>query len=1775
MRTHSPAWKLATRFSIVVFLLISGTRSFAQEFPTLEWAKSFGTNPSYDIARSITTDASGNVFSAGGFRNTVDFDPSTGVFNLTAVGFDNRGPYMLKLDPDGNFLWAKTFTSTNTCFMGAITNDASGNLYVTGSFDGTVDFDPGPGTFNITNTGSFDSNFICKLDANGNFLWATNTTSNNSQAIASIAVDATQNVYTLGHFRGTVDFDPGTGISSLTPFGQWDVYLTKTGPSGNFISVQRLGGTDFDFGGSIGIDAAGNVYLSGVFQGTADFDPGAGTSNMTSTGLRDIFVVKLASNGSFIWAKRLGEAATDELGMAIKTDASGNIYGTGLYSGTWDFDPSLSFFNLTSSGGTDFYLLKLNANGDFVWAKSTGSSTHDDRVTDLAIDPTGVYATGYFNGTADFDPGSGTFTVTASNDSYILKLDLNGNFVWVAPSGDYGASDPKIITIDAAGNIFATGGFIAPLDADPDPCTEVGLLTGLIYLQKLSIGVAGGSCSPPTITSFTPTSGTFGTTVTITGTNFSIIPANNGVEFNGISANVTSSAATSITCEVPAGATTGLITVTVGGQSDTSTNDFTVTGSTITITTQPTSATVCDGTIVTFTTAATGTTNIIYQWQIEDSDGDWIDVINGGGYSGATTPVLTVNTSSNFGEGTYQCLVSGDFASNVDTNDVFLDIAPNAPFISDVVNCGPGAVTVNASGGTNGQYRWYTQASGGTAIPGEVNGIFTTPFLTSTTVYYVAINNGVCEGPRSDVQVAISTCQPQPGLVWAQGMGVGTMANGTNGGNTVLIDADGNLLVCGSFQGTIDFDNGPGTVNLTAGGTDSFLLKMTPSGTLLWAKGIGGPGSGSDGVSEMSIDGTGNIYMSFTFNGTADFDPGPGVASLTSTLSSPANKSDLAVAKYDRDGNFIWVRRIGGNNDERSGGLKADAAGNVYITGQFRGTTNFNGSFPRTALGANSTDVLFAKMDTNGTFIWAGSIGSPLATAANLFSDGGSAIDIDGTGNVYVSGRVYGPNTTVDFDPGTGTAPQAIIDQAGFVLKLDNIGVYQTHYIVEGAAGNVVSIDGSNNVYFTGAFTGTVDIDPGPGVFNVTGDGANYITKLNSSGNFVWGKVLNPGGFGVNPSVSIGGIVFDAVGDLHVTGYNTAGATDFDLGTLVEARGLNGLFVLNPFVWKLNSNGDFNWVTTMRRISGSFATASIASVAVSTTGDIFTTGNFARNVDLDPGLCEFGVTNLNGSDIFISRLSPAQPNVCIAQQPTNVSACSNDIVTFTTSATETGGAFYQWQKLNTITSLFENIGNGGGYSGATASTLTINTAANFGAGEYRCKVSGTSTVGAFSNSATLSFTTSATPQATGASGCAGASVTLIATGGSDGQYRWYTVSTGGTSIAGEVNSTFTTTVLNTTTTYYVAISNGTCESARATAIATINSPPAAPVTTGANFCGGGTVTLSASGGAAGEYRWYTVAIGGTAISGEVNSTLVTPVLTNTTTYYVSISNGTCESARTAVIATLTTTPAPTATGASGCPASVVTLTASGGTNGQYNWYTVATGGTAIAGATNNTYEIASLTNTSTFYVSLTISGCESTRTAVTATLLSTGCAPVITTQTLTTQIEGKIEINLQSFITTPGTLDPTSVKVVTQPASGAIASITNFLLIIDYKGKPFSGKETIIIEACNTNGLCAQQTFTIEVAGDVIVFNAVSPNGDGKNEFLVLQYIESISPKNQVSIYNRWGDEVFSISDYDNKTRVFAGLGTSGSKLPSGTYFYKITLIDTSKTLTGFFSLKY
>jgi gliding motility-associated-like protein len=496
---------------------------------------------------------------------------------------------------------------------------------------------------------------------------------------------------------------------------------------------------------------------------------------------------------------------------------------------------------------------------------------------------------------------------------------------------------------------------------------------------------------------------------------------------------------------------------------------------------------------------------------------------------------------------------------------------------------------------------------------------------------------------------------------------------------------------------------------------------------------------------------------------------------------------------------------------------------------------------------------------------------------------------------------------------------------------------------------------------------------------------------------------------------------------------------------------------------------------------------------------------------------------------------------------------------------------------------------------------------------------------------------------------------LTASGGTDGNYRWYEEATNGTAISGAINSIYTTPALTGTTTYYVSIDNGTCESTRTPVVATINDATTGPSVTAAARCGFGTVTLTALGGSAGNYRWYDVVTGGTAITGETNSTYTTPALTNTTTYYVSIDNGTCESGRTAVAATVNTIPAaPSVTAGSRCGPGTVTLTTGGGTNGEYRWYDVSTGGTALAGETASAFTTPSLTTTTQYFAALNNGACESTRVSVDATINNVpaqpaitasgpttfctggsvtlsapaastytwstgaitqqitvnspgvysvsitainGCTsqasnsitvaiqncptnqpPTITTTPLATETGGSISFNLVSLLADPdNNLDISTLRIVTQPQSGAKAFIdASGNLDIDYSNIAFSGKDRLVIGVCDMEASCVQQELIIEVTSEVLVYNALSPNGDGMNDTFIIQYIDIIpeTQRNKVTIFNRWGDVVSETENYDNKDRVFKGFNKSGNEVPSGTYYYKIEFSSGRATKMGYLLLK-
>lgn len=471
----------------VIILQLIGLLANSQT-SIFEWAKQWG-EISNDNGQSIVSDDSGNIYIVGDFQGTVDFDPGPGTYYLTGVG--SWDVFISKLDALGNFVWAKQIGTATAENGRAITIDIMGNVYITGFFTGTADFNPGSGVYNVSSYG-LDDIFILKLDASGNFVWVKQIGGISFDQSKSIITDLNGNVYTCGKFYGTTDFDPSASTYNLTPFGSWDIFISKLDSLGNFVWAKKIGGTNLEIVNSIVADSFGSIYSVGYFGGTADFDPSIGTYNLTAAGVsKDIFLLKLDSFGNFVWVKQMG-GGNNDYGYSAFLDGVGNIYTSGYFFDTCDFDPGVGIYNLNSAGVADVFISKLDQAGNFVWAKQIGGLANEIGYS-IAVDNFGdVYTLGCFAGTADFDPNLGVFNLSSlglgDDDVFVSKLDSSGNFVWAIQMGGLTEDRGYSIDVDISGNIYSTGLFSDTGDFDPN--SGVFNLTSIgqqdVFIHKMS-----------------------------------------------------------------------------------------------------------------------------------------------------------------------------------------------------------------------------------------------------------------------------------------------------------------------------------------------------------------------------------------------------------------------------------------------------------------------------------------------------------------------------------------------------------------------------------------------------------------------------------------------------------------------------------------------------------------------------------------------------------------------------------------------------------------------------------------------------------------------------------------------------------------------------------------------------------------------------------------------------------------------------------------------------------------------------------------------------------------------------------------------------------------------------------------------------------------------------------------------------------------------------------------------------------------------------------------
>ena len=364
----------------------------------------------------------------------------------------------------------KGTSSSDISDLNVVKVNANGTMFVAGAFRGTVDFDPDPGnTVNRTSNGSDWDIFIAKYNSDGELPNSTSVITSgdvSSQYITDLVISG-QSFYVTGVVAGSSSFATGVALPANTVVsnGNIDILIAKFDEGLTNIWAHTIGGASIDFGSGIAVDNSGNLYITGEFQGTANFDPsGSGTAKtLTAPGSNgDIFIAKYNPDGELIWAHNIGGNFADA-GYALEIDQSNNIYVTGTFNGSVDFDPGPGTTTIQSNPTVkSVFIAKYTSAGNLVWAKSIiGAET----ASDLSINSSGDIAiTGYFQvNNSDFDPGPGEALLPYTDnlpDGYVAVYDNSGNYKWAKSIGGPNSSleIPERVAFAADGSVLVSGG---------------------------------------------------------------------------------------------------------------------------------------------------------------------------------------------------------------------------------------------------------------------------------------------------------------------------------------------------------------------------------------------------------------------------------------------------------------------------------------------------------------------------------------------------------------------------------------------------------------------------------------------------------------------------------------------------------------------------------------------------------------------------------------------------------------------------------------------------------------------------------------------------------------------------------------------------------------------------------------------------------------------------------------------------------------------------------------------------------------------------------------------------------------------------------------------------------------------------------------------------------------------------------------------------------------------------------------------------------------------
>lgn len=1740
-----------------------------------KWVDDIGGS-GQSIPAQVKTDKQNNIYITGIFQGTVDFDPTAGVYNLTSNGgsFDT---YVAKYNATGGLIWAVAIGGSGLDQVNDLALDRNGNVTVIGQYDSSVmDADPGPGAFNLNNNGGNDA-FIVRLDSNGKFTWAKSVGGGATDYGDRVSTDSNGNVIAVLKYQATVT----VGGQTYTSQGTFNGLIVKYDASGNVLWIINLADPGDCEARAVTVDANDNIIVSGNFSGNDNFNPLGSPYSLNGNG-SSMFLAKYTPAGNLTWATSVGGDAVNS-NIYLCVNSSNDIFLDGPFSSQLSFNSGKTSVNPT--GSQDLFLAKYKSDGTFQWVKDVGgtsASVYNYGI--VASQDDNIYISGFFSGSVDFD-SSPTSTAFVSDhgyqDLFFAKYDSDGNYKWAFNVGNQSCNQTlgRNLAVDGNNDVLLVGSFCSTVNFDASKCTTYPLTAqSNIRDSFLAKYVQSAPTAASQITAFSVPQQSapavidqtkLQITLTVpTGTNISaLVPSI--TTSSGVTLKPASGTAQNFTSPVS-------YTLTASCSSLNYTVNVVFTSAVL----PPSNPTVCATSGNDGTTNINGSINTYFPAQ-----GNLVLSAGTNSIKLAAVPPKDAYGNS-FGTA---AIKSGDLLLIIQMQDAAINFSNSTLYGAGNANSGSDGLggTGFSNLGNSGKFEYVTATddvplTGGILTfkgSGASNGAVYTYTNAAPTATLGKRSFQIIRLPQYSNLKLSSNISPPP-------------FNGSAGG-IIAFNVAGNM----DFNGyTVDvsgrgFRGGYSLIKVTQGVNLNDLYVANSDDNR-----VSGKGEGVAGTPRYMWDGYNQVDN--TVEGLPGGSGGRG---------APANAGG--------GGNDVNAGGGGGGNGGSGGvggwGYEVDPG--TFPNGGRPGSVTYTGAVDNTRLimgggggGGHANDALTGVKGGVGGGIVLISAGSVTGNGTILANGGDGAPGTygghpDGSGGGGAGGTVIvkltnpdptamltihatgGKGGNTENDPGgSGVQPHGpgggggggiilyaissgtvITDVSGGKSGKTNSGIGTAHNAADGSAGaaDVLTIaslppylQGSGSTCYPILVT-TMNVTT-PGLVKHPGDTVNFIIKITntaSGGNAGGVQAYSSFAAGINFSSATARYTGAASGPAILTNQGSSNIPvlgDFNIpagdSVIIDLVAT----LVCPASGTYNSNAEAVYLDPTRLSTDPNRRITAATNAFTGSNTTYQSGPAGpvpgSNYDGNASTAEDVVVSGGLSNNAIT--SPAVTSFCTSGTPGTIVG--------SLPAGGNGIFNYQWQSSADNTT-FADV------TGATAKdyTPTVVTATTY----YRRSVtSGACTTPLISNIVTLTVTpmpAMPVPVNPIVNICSGNTASLSVSSPQQGiTYNWYDSPTKTNPLF--TGTTYVTAQLSASATYYVGAVNGSCGSPLAGVQVNVNSVPSAPAVANSqvSVCQGSTTTLTISNPQPGlTYNWYTAASGGNAVF--TGTSFITPAMASNASYYTdAVSSSGCTSAtRTAVTVVVNPLPQLTSQGAGICPGSSATISASGNdANVVINWYATATDNNKLF--TGNNFTTPNLSANTTYYaegVDNTTGCISSARSTVQVTMLQQLPAPVVTVASTTSS-----SVTFQWTAVSGATGYQVSIdngQTFASPSSGSTGlthtvaglqaqqSVTILVLAIGSAPCQLSGSSTAV------TALAINQ-----LGNEIFVANVFTPNGDGKNDVV---YVHSPNIRSmKFYIYDQWGELLYtSLNQSDGWDGTY-----KGKKEPVGVYVYYVeaTMID-------------